>query len=305
MEGGTTSAAIRVLGSGSAGNCSVVCRTAGDGERRAVLIDAGLSPRRTLRLLRESGLTLDHVDAVLLTHLDSDHWRIAWTSVLPRSVPILAHQRHRDWGVAQGILPEWTVGFDRPFEIGSVGAGAGTVRVLPELLSHDELGVAAFRFDFPFTGERTRSATPPATLGYATDLGRVTPRLVEHLRGVGVLAIESNYCRAMQLESSRPWALKQRIMGGRGHLSNHEAVTAVAALAPRHVVFLHLSRDCNRAELVADLHAGGDYEFTIAEQHRPTRWVRITPGPPPHALPPVAPPEPVLWAGSDREGAAS
>lgn len=280
------SAAIRVLGSGSAGNCSVICRTAPDGRRRALLIDAGLSPRRTLRLLRESDLTLDHLDAVLLTHLDSDHWRIAWRSVLPRSVPILAHRRHRDWGVHQAILPEWTVGFEGPFDVGGI-------RVLPAIVAHDDLGVAAFRFELASADGPT--ATPPATLGYATDLGRVTPKLVEHLRGVGVLAIESNYCRAMQLGSDRPWALKQRIMGGRGHLSNHEAVEAVAALAPRHVVFLHLSRECNRAELVAGLHAGGDYEFTIAEQHRPTRWVRITPGARAGDLPPIAAPEPVLW----------
>ncbi|XOV75295.1 MAG: hypothetical protein ACFHWZ_18080 [Phycisphaerales bacterium] len=51
--------------------------------------------------------------------------------------------------------------------------------------------------------------------------------------GVDVLAIESNYCRDMQVASDRPEFLKSRIMDGSGHLSNDECLDAVHAISPR------------------------------------------------------------------------
>jgi ribonuclease BN (tRNA processing enzyme) len=265
-------AAIRVLASGSAGNCSVI--RIGRGEnRRVVLLDMGLSPRRTKRLLAEDGLGLDDLDAVMLTHLDHDHWRIGWNGALPSTVPVYLYGRHFGWGMHLGILPPSARAFEGDFDL---ACGA---RVRPILMDHDDLGVAAYRIDFApgeeSPGEADRA---PPSLGFATDVGRVTTGFIGHFRGVGVLAIESNYCRDMQVESERPRLLKTRIMGGRGHLSNAETALAVERIGPRHVVFLHLSRECNRAELVADLHAGGEYEYTIADQDRPTRWVGIVPG---------------------------
>ncbi len=260
-DGLAVCAAIRVLASGSSGNCSVLSIGEGDA-RRVVLFDLGLSARRTRRLLRQDGLSLDQIDAVLLTHLDHDHWRIGWSSVLPDGVPVYMHGRHYGWASHLGILPRTAVAFEGSFQL---PCGVG---VEPLLLCHDDLGVAAYRLELP----------GGSSLGFATDVGRACDRLVEHLRGVGVLAIESNYCVQMQQSSLRPVFLKRRIMGGRGHLSNAETARAVGRIAPRHVVFLHLSRECNQPEVVADLHAGADYEFTIAEQHRPTRWVRIVPG---------------------------
>lgn len=271
-----TLASFRVLASGSEGNCSVLCVGERDA-RRVILIDAGLSPRRTRRMLRQDGLSLDHIEAVLLTHLDHDHWRIGWMGVLPDTVPVYMHGRHHGWASHVGILPPTARTFEGDFDLPC------GVRVRPALLQHDDLGVAVYRFELP----------DGCSLGFATDVGRVGAALVEHFKGVGVLAIESNYCRDMQVESDRPVFLKRRIMGGRGHLSNAETAAAVEQIAPRHVVFLHLSRQCNSADLVADLHAGAEYEFTIADQHRPTRWVRIVAGCLPEPEPTVR--QPLLW----------
>lgn len=255
-------ASMCVLASGSGGNCTVIAVGEGDA-RRVMLIDAGLSPRRTRRLLGELGLSMDQVRVVLVTHLDTDHWRWAWSTELPDATRVLCSAPHLEAGRRAGWLPASAASWDSEFE---AMEGVG---VRPVLCQHDELGVAAFRIDIA-----------GATLGFATDLGRVTPDLIELLRGVEVLAIESNYCPRMQEDSSRPWHLKRRITGGRGHLSNHQAAAAVEEIAPRrHVVFLHLSRECNRPSLVADLHAGSDYEFTISEQFAPTRWVRLTQAP--------------------------
>src|SRR5690606_32500803 len=83
----------------------------------------------------------------------------------------------------------------------------------------------------------------------------------------------------LQAASSRPWFLKRRITGGSGHLSNHEALEAVRQIQPRsHVVLLHLSRECNCPDLVASLHQGAPYSFTVTSQTEPTPWVPIRAG---------------------------
>jgi len=255
-------AAICVLSSSSGGNCSVVVFAAG-GRRRVCLLDLGLSPRRTTRFLGEMGLELHEVSDVLLTHLDTDHAHPGWTR-RPRDFHATVRLHRRQLGRAErdGFLFTRTEPFHE--EDGGFQLAEGVV-VRVASLSHDSLGVSAFRIEFGV-----------GTLGYATDLGRPRPELIDMMRGVDVLAIESNYCRDMQLASARPAGLKDRIMNGSGHLSNDEAARAVEQIEPRdHAVFLHLSRECNAPELVAAMHAGADYGFTIASPTEPTRWVRI------------------------------
>ncbi len=244
-----------VLASGSGGNCSALVLEAGS-DRHVYLIDAGLSPRRTRRDLAQVGLSLDDVRAVLLTHLDADHWNPAWIGRLPERSTVLLHRRHAGRAGRDGAMYHRTRLLDGPTELD------GGAVVHAEVHSHDDLGVSVFRFELP------RGA---GALGYATDVGRVTDRLVSHLRGVDTLAIESNYCPLLQAGSDRPASLKDRITGGAGHLSNAQCAEAAAAIGPRRrVVLLHLSRECNRPELALRGHAGRPYEVTLTSQFEPT-----------------------------------
>jgi phosphoribosyl 1,2-cyclic phosphodiesterase len=282
-------AALRVLASGSSGNCSVLLVKA-CGQRRICLIDAGISPRRTRRLLERSGLSLDMLDAVLVTHLDHDHWRHAWTRALPSGAVVHLHRRHAAAAKRDGVLPECAAPFDGAFDL------YPGIRVEPIRGAHDDLGVTAFRFDFA-----VESGT--ASLGFATDLGHVPDSLIDRMRGVDVLAIESNYCPRMQQASERPWFLKRRIMGGSGHLSNEQCARAVGQIAPRsHVVLLHLSRECNHPELALQPHAGAAYELTVTHHERPSRWVPVRPTPR-ASLPPLPPVQLSLFGSPQLDGA--
>ncbi len=256
--------ALRVLASGSRGNCSVL--VSGGSPRRVTLIDGGLSPSRTRRHLADVGIQPHEVDDIVFTHLDTDHCHAGWVSALRGHLwhaRVRMLHKHRGRGERMGLLTTRTELFDED------GFQLGAMRAHPVVMSHDSLGVAAFRF-------AVDSQDGVAELGFATDVGRVTPRLIDHMKGVGVLAIESNYCPRLQESSGRPAFLKRRIMGGSGHLSNQECADAVSRIEPRgHVVFLHLSQECNRPSLVSAEHAGGDIPFTISDQHRPTRWVPI------------------------------
>ncbi len=258
--------AIRVLASGSSGNCSVVVFGRA-GVRRVGLIDLGLSPRRTNKLLAQCGFSMSDVDDVLLTHLDSDHCYSTWGRFLPPHVRVRVHARHQRGAINAGIPAELIAPFDGPFVM---QADLGGATVVPALNAHDSLGSVAYRIDLPMTGG-------VASLGFATDLGHVPAALIEQLKGVDVLAIESNYCPRMQHASGRPEYLKRRIMGGSGHLSNQQSREAVRMIDPTgHVVLLHLSRQCNLPEVAAIEHQGAPYGLTISCQHEPTAWVRVT-----------------------------
>ncbi len=256
-----------VLASGSSGNCSVlVSRPEETGPRRVVLLDAGLSPRRTQRLLAERGIRPDEVDDIVFTHLDTDHCHSGWSSAFRPGgwrARLRIHRRHLGRAERAGLLFRHTEVFEDTLDLG-VGLDARAM-----LMSHDDLGVAVFRL---------RAATPAgeAHLGFATDLGHVTDDLIASLRGVDALAIESNYCPVMQHESDRPAFLKQRITGGAGHLSNAEAARAARQIGPRErLVLLHLSRQCNTPDRALREHAGCACDVHVTDQFRPTPWLTI------------------------------
>ena len=60
-------------------------------------------------------------------------------------------------------------------------------------------------------------------LGFITDLGYPTKMLIERLREVHTLVIETNHDeKLLQNDPYRPWPVKQRIMSRHGHLSTRQ-----------------------------------------------------------------------------------
>src|SRR5436853_7918825 len=115
-----------------------------------------------------------------------------------------------------------------------------TVQAFP--VPHDAVDPVGFAFYAGASG-----------LGFITDLGYATKMLVERLRGVHTLVIETNHDeKLLQNDTHRPWPVKQRIQSRHGHLSNNAAATVIEELLPgkiERVVLGHLSRDCNTPEL--------------------------------------------------------
>jgi hypothetical protein len=91
------------------------------------------------------------------------------------------------------------------------------------------------------------------SIGYVADLGTWNLELVEQLANVDLLAIEFNHDVGLEHGSGRSAMLVSRVLGDYGHLSNLQAAELVQAVLQRsdegrlrHLVQLHLSRDCNR-----------------------------------------------------------
>ncbi|MEJ5360064.1 MAG: MBL fold metallo-hydrolase [Desulfobacterales bacterium] len=220
---------VCVLGSGSRGNAIFVS----DG-KTSLLVDAGLSARETTRRLRERGLDLAGVDALLLTHEHRDHVQGAERLVRRRRMPV--YLTAGTWKAAPGLrdLPEvFPVACGLPLRIGTLTVEAFSV-------PHD----AREPVGFAITAAAGR-------IGIATDLGCATDAVRDHLRGCRLLVLEANHDPAMLQTGPYPPFLKQRIAGARGHLANGETGRLLAALLHpglEQVILAHLSETNNTPE---------------------------------------------------------
>src|ERR1700681_1101828 len=224
---------LTMLGSGSAGNSALVAT-----DHCRLLVDGGLSARQLVLRLAQCGITPNQLDGVLLTHEHSDH--VCGLDVLCRKfhVPIYCNSLtaeaircgtlsgHRNWRL-------FRTGAD--FSICDI-----TVQTFP--VPHDAVDPVGYAFH-----------SGGSALGFITDLGYATKLLIERLREVHTLVIETNHDeKLLQNDPHRPWPVKQRIQSRHGHLSNTAAASVLEQLLPgkiERVVLGHLSRDCNTPAL--------------------------------------------------------
>ena len=116
------------LASGSSGNCGLLAL---DGTY--ILIDLGVSVRRLTGLLSGLGLTIDDLDAVLLTHEHIDHIKGMATFVKRHSVPL-----YTAIGTAEALSRKFPQANDhlRPFYSGA-NFTVGNVKVYAFPTPHD------------------------------------------------------------------------------------------------------------------------------------------------------------------------
>jgi phosphoribosyl 1,2-cyclic phosphodiesterase len=279
-----------VLASGSAGNVSLV-----EVEGFGVLIDAGLGPRQLARRLALSGRSRADVHAVLLTHTHSDHWRDrTFADLWRRGTPLYCHPAH------QSFLASQSRAFQRLQDVGLVRSfrAGESFELCPGLhcqalpVRHDSGATFGFRMQ----------AAPDlfgriASLAYVADLGCWDDDLADALADADLLAVEFNHDVELEYASGRMPRLIARVLGDEGHLSNEQAADLVRAVLtrspagrPRHLVQLHLSRDCNRPSLAraAALRAlVGRMDVTVhtADQDWPGETLHLNPVLPARARP--------------------
>jgi phosphoribosyl 1,2-cyclic phosphodiesterase len=242
-----------VLASGSGGNATLV-----EVDGFGVLIDAGLGPRQLAGRLASAGRAWADVNAVLLTHTHSDHWRDRTLALLHRyRIPLYCHlDHHRGLRAYSPTFPALlAAGLVRPFEPGQDIELSPNLRCQALPVRHDGGATFGFRLD----GGATNLFGDTASVGYVADLGTWDLALAERLANVDLLAVEFNHDVAMEHASGRSSLLIERVLGDHGHLSNAQASELVQAVLQRseagrlrHVVQLHLSRDCNRPLLARE-----------------------------------------------------
>lgn len=249
------------LGSGSKGNATVVA--AAD---TLVMIDCGFSLRETTRRLERLGLVPQQLDAILVTHEHSDH--SAGVAGLSRKhqIPVYLTHGTASTGRCDGSfqLRHFNCGDD--FSIGAIDVTAVAV-------PHDAVEPCQYRLN---CGD--------ATLGVLTDLGSVTPHVIEHFRGCHGLLLEFNHDEPMLMAGAYPPQLKRRVAGDWGHLNNEQSAQLLQRVDTellRHLVVAHISEKNNRRDLVelALLSVLDSLDRVVfAEQGEGFSWLELHPG---------------------------
>jgi phosphoribosyl 1,2-cyclic phosphodiesterase len=244
-------ARFSVLASGSSGNACLL--QTGD---FGLLVDAGLNHRTLAERLAAVGASWRAVRAAVISHTHGDHWNDrTFAQLLSLRVPLWCHPGHHAVlsSSSESFAALERAGLVHSYEAGEeFEPGPGlTCRPLP--VQHDSEPTFGFRF----AGSPDLFG-PTWALGYLSDLGCWADDLVRDVADVDVLALEFNHDVHLERKSRRPAHLIARVLGDQGHLSNAQAAeflrAAQALSAPgklRHVVQLHLSRDCNTPDLAA------------------------------------------------------
>ena len=223
------------IASGSSGNCIYV-----GSANTHLLMDVGISRKRTVEALNDIGLDMKDIDGIFLTHEHIDH--ITGLPVIAKhsDMPIYATK-----GTIEAIrnMPRFQqidpgrficVRSDEPVSIGDL-------KVDPMHISHDAADPVGYRI---YEGQKKACV--------CTDLGCYTEYTRECLKDSHVLLLESNHDINMLQVGKYPYRLKQRILGERGHLSNASSGQLLSTVLNDHLkgIFLgHLSQENNLPEL--------------------------------------------------------
>jgi phosphoribosyl 1,2-cyclic phosphodiesterase len=243
---------IASLNSGSNGNCYYV----GD-HQNAVLIDVGISCRETERRMKRIGLSMDRVRAIFVSHEHSDHIRGLAVLSAKYQLPVYITTATQTHGRLILGGRERLFRADQPVSIGDLSVTAF-------VKCHDAADPHSFIVE-----------AHGLTIGIFTDIGEPCERLIRHFSGCHAAFLEANYDEDLLRNGRYPYFLKRRISGGKGHLSNRQALELFRLYRPAHMTHLllsHLSRDNNDPVLVADLfaeHANG-VEVVIASRDQET-----------------------------------
>jgi phosphoribosyl 1,2-cyclic phosphodiesterase len=249
-----------ILGSGSRGNAAVIA--AG---RTRVLLDCGLGLRDCETRLQRLGLEAGELDAILVTHEHNDHLGGVAALVRRHARPVwLTAGTLRDWREAPAALAN-------PFSPHQAFI-IGDLRIEPYPVPHD----AREPCQYVFGDGRVR-------LGVLSDAGSVTPHMRAMLDACDGLLVEFNHDAGLLAAGPYPPSLKRRVGGDRGHLSNEQAASLLAAIdcsRLQHLVLTHLSETNNTPGHARRAAAGAlncaEHWIACAHQDEGLDWRQLT-----------------------------
>ncbi|MBI5432845.1 MAG: MBL fold metallo-hydrolase [Planctomycetes bacterium] len=229
---------LQVLSSGSGGNSALV--RAGE---TAVLVDAGLTVAGMEERLEAARIAPIQLDHVFVTHGHLDHARAA--GAIARKARCTLH-------CAEAMMRNAAIRRSKNLAALSIDVaksvrgkqGDDELVVTPVALPHDAAPTVAFKLEH--AGRRAV---------ILTDMGCPRSDVARALSGAHVLVLEFNHDVHLLESGPYPLALKRRILGNAGHLSNAQSREMLRGLASEHLhtlVLAHLSDTNNTRELALE-----------------------------------------------------
>ncbi|HIW80611.1 MAG TPA: MBL fold metallo-hydrolase [Candidatus Acetatifactor stercoripullorum] len=260
------------IASGSSGNCIYV-----GSEATHLLVDVGISGKRTECGLHTLGITGADLDGILVTHEHMDHINGLGVMARKYNVPIYATK-----GTIEAIKECTTIGriedslFREVYEDEKLIIKDLTVN--PMRISHDAAQPVAYRIGY---GSKR--------VGICTDLGVYNDYTVECLKGMDAVLLEANHDVNMLQVGPYPYYLKQRILGDKGHLSNENSGRLLGRILHdglQTILLGHLSKENNLPELAYEAvrmeitmgdnpYNGGDFRLMVAGRNEVSPIINI------------------------------
>lgn len=267
MKSESTSRSITItpLFSGSSGN-SILVSTEGT----RILVDAGMNCKKLVEALNMVRINPFDLDAILITHDHSDH--ISGLDVFTRKFSIPVYATRPTWqGIHRAERKPHLPSLDNEV-VPETEFTIGDFEILAFDTPHDTDGSCGYLF-----------STSSYRAAIATDIGNMTPVILEHLKGCDGILLEANYDKDMLWNGEYPYYLKKRIDGAYGHLCNDDCASTIAELCmngTRHFILGHLSKENNlpqvaertvvRALEERNLVRDRDFTLRIANRYVPT-----------------------------------
>ena len=220
---------VSVLSSGSKGNTTFI-----QTNNTKILIDAGNTSKYILEKLNEINVDPTTIDAILITHTHIDH---------VKGHPVLLKKINPCVYITQKMLKE--LEYLENYSI----------------INTDKIKIKDLDIDVIKTSHDTEDSVgyivnnDDKSIVYITDTGYINQKYFNILSNRNVYIMESNHDIEMLNNSKYPFALRQRILSDKGHLSNYDSAKYISKFIgskTKYVLLAHLSEENNTEELALE-----------------------------------------------------
>ena len=223
------------LSSGSNGNCYYLGTS-----QYGILIDAGIGSRTIKKYLREYGIAIETIIAVLVTHDHADHIKSVNYFGNKMKIPVYATNSVHE-GIARSRYCEEKLYESKRVIVKDIPFAIKDFKITAFEVPHDSIENTGYHIEV--NGQ---------AIVLATDIGRITDDIVRYAKMANHLIIEANYDEDMLRTGHYPLYLKQRITSGMGHLSNKATGEFLADIFCENlseIWLCHLSKDNNHPDI--------------------------------------------------------
>lgn len=221
------------IASGSSGNSAFVGT-----QHTKILIDAGVSGKRIVQALSSLEVAGDTIDAIFVTHEHTDH--IKGVGVISRKFDIPIYATCGTWQAMESQIGK-IAEKNKRFVYAQEQCIVNDICIHPFAIPHDAKEAVGYSIE-----------TENHKITIATDLGYVTNDIKEKLFDSELLLLEANHDEEMVKNSCYPYYLKERILGKKGHISNHTAGNVLCDIMSeklKYVLLGHMSEQNNYPRL--------------------------------------------------------
>ena len=247
-----------VLASGSKGNATYIATTT-----THLLIDLGISCLNVERKLEEINVDPKQIEGILITHTHVDHIN-GLRVFIKKFNPIIY--------LTTSMYEELNQLFEiKKYQLIDEDITIGDIKVNVIKTSHDVDDSNGYVL-----------SNNQSSIVYITDTGYLNKKYHNQMFNKNLYIMESNHDIDMLMNGSYPYAIKQRILGDKGHLSNKDCAYYLKKLIGNNtttIVLAHLSEENNTEQLAYETvskKVGSNVDkIIIAKQKERTELIEI------------------------------